>query len=67
VLIRFHSIHQVTSLVKDVATDVEKACSAVQETSDTANIILKDVVTATKVISSFKNDNIDSHGLVSAT
>jgi hypothetical protein len=50
-----------------VATDVEKACFAVQETSNTANVILKDVVTATKVISSYKNDNCDSHGLISAT
>lgn len=34
-----------------MASDVKKARSAVQETSNTANIILKDVVTATKVIS----------------
>ena len=32
-----------------MAADVKKACAAVQETSNTANIILKDVVTATKV------------------
>ena len=47
-----------------MATDVEKACSAVQETSNTANIILKDVVTATKVISSYKNDIYDTRGSV---
>ena len=59
-LIRFYYIRQVTSLVKDVAADVTKACSAVQETSNTANIILKDVVTATKVISMHEKMNPDS-------
>ena len=40
---------QVTSLLADVDVAVKKARLAVQSTSDTANTILKEVVTATEV------------------
>jgi hypothetical protein len=40
---------QVTSLLGDVDVAVKKARLAVQSTSETANTILKDVVTATEV------------------
>jgi hypothetical protein len=41
--------YQVTSLLGDVDVAVKKARLAVQSTSETANTILKDVVTATEV------------------
>jgi hypothetical protein len=47
--------YQVTSLLGDVDVAVKKARLAVQSTSDTANTILKDVVTATEVMMSTHN------------